>query len=294
MRTSSQSGHYRWAFIPAAALVLGLGIALLNPSSPDSIISASPEPSVATIFAAPATTTLSLDNAALIVAESQASAGISLISADGAVQSNADGDQPFVLASVGKLYVLASFLSAVEAEGREPTRSELSLLEDMIMVSDNEAAHALWDEANGIDGLQLLLAAHALDLVVEPVDGSWGSMGASAGDVARLLNALYNGELLNSGHTALALQLLGSVSEAQSWGIGAGLEDSDEATVLLKNGWYPEDDGWRINSAGIIETDGFVYSLVVLSEAQSTYQSGVDVVEAVAASINGGVAGAAY
>jgi hypothetical protein len=69
--------------------------------------------------------------------------------------------------------------------------------------------------------------------------------------------------------------------------VSARLENDEDTRVLLKNGWYPEDDGWCVNSAGIVvpprKPD---YVLVVLSCEQPSFEDGLRVTETIAGEIN--------
>jgi hypothetical protein len=59
--------------------------------------------------------------------------------------------------------------------------------------------------------------------------------------------------------------------------------------VLLKDGWYPDDDGWLVNSAGLVtpSSSATPYAIVVLGEGFSSYDEGLEVVNDVAAMANG-------
>jgi hypothetical protein len=56
--------------------------------------------------------------------------------------------------------------------------------------------------------------------------------------------------------------------------------------VFLKNGWYPEEEGWRVNSAGLVETAADRYVLVVLVYPASGMEEGVRLIESIAGRVN--------
>jgi hypothetical protein len=55
---------------------------------------------------------------------------------------------------------------------------------------------------------------------------------------------------------------------------------------MLKNGWYPEAEGWRLNSAGIIVSPGAQYVLTILTDSSPTMESGIELIERLATRIN--------
>ena len=58
-------------------------------------------------------------------------------------------------------------------------------------------------------------------------------------------------------------------------------------SVLLKNGWFPVDVGWRVHSAGIVRDVDYEprYAIVVLMSGQPDFETGVVAIERIAASI---------
>jgi hypothetical protein len=104
--------------------------------------------------------------------------------------------------------------------------------------------------------------------------------------VADLFWRLVYGRLLGPESTEVARELLSDIDPDQSWGVsaGAGLAEED---VLLNNGWYPETEGWRINSAGAVEDTGGGYVMVVLTYRSDTLREGIGLVELIASRING-------
>jgi hypothetical protein len=106
---------------------------------------------------------------------------------------------------------------------------------------------------------------------IEP-DDRWGASRASPRGVALLLDKLVAGEVLDEPSRTLALSLMNRVDPSQRWGVAAGViaNGSAGAAVGVKNGWYPDDDGWWVNSAGfVISSDGKPsYTIAILSDEQ--------------------------
>jgi hypothetical protein len=104
------------------------------------------------------------------------------------------------------------------------------------------------------------------------------------------LARLTSGELLSPADTTFATGLLSGVEADQRWGVSAIVQEIDpEANVLVKNGWYPTDEGWRLNSAGqVYPGDGEPpYVLVIFGNGFETYEEGVSIIESIAALANG-------
>jgi hypothetical protein len=78
---------------------------------------------------------------------------------------------------------------------------------------------------------------------------------------------------------------MAQVIASQRWGVPAGAPAS--LTVHMKNGWLPRaTHGWRINSIRCFTGPGGGYSIVVLTQDNSTMTYGVRTVEAIARAIN--------
>jgi hypothetical protein len=195
----------------------------------------------------------------------------------------------FRLASVAKLFILAAYLDRTSQNERELEQWEYELLDGMITYSDNDAAEYLWEELGGTEAIVSFLNAHGFYDFVPADDGSWGGAADTPTEVAAFVSGLLDGSLLGPENTATALGFLGRVTEGQRWGVTGGVASFDpEAAVLLKDGWYPEADGWLVNSAGfVIPSDGApAYALVILGEGFALYDDGLDAVNEIAQMAN--------
>jgi len=197
-----------------------------------------------------------------------------------------NGDQPFPLASVVKVPILLTAMDKAIREDRALTGYELRLIEKMITLSDNDAAIALWEEVGGVEGVRDYLRSAGLD-GFELYD-QWGASSATAREVALLLDRLTAGELLNEPSRAIAMDLMTRVDTSQRWGVTEGVSSPfGRATIGVKNGWYPDDDGWWVNSAGFVSsTGGPSYTIAILSAEQPSLEYGVWVIERIAYLIN--------
>ena len=212
------------------------------------------------------------------------SVGLSLVGLDGPILTVND-DRQFMLASVAKLYILFAYLDRLSQAGRGPSAEDYALMRAMIVVSDNTAASKLWKRIGGPNGLASFLRARGLEPIHTHDEDEWGSLRASSAQVAGLISQLLAGRLLDPTSTGLSLSLMSQVSSGQRWGVSAGVEPGS-VTAGLKDGWYPEANGWSINSAGIIVTPRSQYVLVILSDRAPSFREGVRRVERFAYSVN--------
>jgi hypothetical protein len=228
----------------------------------------------------------------LFLAEREGFTGAALYRDDGGLLFGVNVDEVFPLASVVKVHVLLTYLDAVQSEERELTPEEEILLELMIVHSDNYAADVLW-EALGSGRVADYLESKGLEPlpVIEGELAVWGSSVESPRHIAVLFDHLYAGDLLNEAMTERALQLLSHIDPSQTWGISAGLNfDIEEPPALyMKDGWFPAEEGWRLNSAGVIQPAGGwpPYTLVLLTYGQPSFDLGLETIETVASLING-------
>jgi len=83
---------------------------------------------------------------------------------------------------------------------------------------------------------------------------------------------------------------LNEVIPAQRWGIPEGVDaDAPDGTFVgVKNGWYPGDEGWRVNSAAVVLSPDprTGYAIAVMTDAQPSMGYGVQTIEQVAGEID--------
>jgi beta-lactamase class A len=192
------------------------------------------------------------------------------------------GDESFETASVAKVDILAALLLRAQDEGRELTARELRLATQMIGVSDNDAATALYDVIGRAAGLSAANARLGLEHTVP--SASWGLTTTTPNDQARLVGALLTtGTVFTDYSRETATALMTSIDADQAWGVSAAAAGGERAA--LKNGWLSRDTEageWIVNSAGRLTGDRTDLILVVLSHGNAGYRVGVDRVAKVA------------
>lgn len=194
-----------------------------------------------------------------------------------------NGDTQLELASSVKVLITLAVLDAAQRENRYVDSFELALLWPMITISDNDSATKLWDQIGGGKGLTNYLASIAAS-GIRPYDGPyWGTSTASALGLAAVLTRAVFGDILNAEHRALLISLMENVISNQWWGVTAGTEGTSDV-VGVKNGWYPDAAGWRVNSLGFVVSSGAqnYYTIAVLTNRQASLRHGIDTIEGVA------------
>ena len=191
----------------------------------------------------------------------------------------------FDSASVVKVTILSALLRELQQEGRTLTAAQKELATEMIEVSDNDAASALWAEA-GRPSLQHFLDLAGMNETVLGPGGYWGLTLITAHDELTLLNLLTSkNSVLTTANRDYILGLMARVVSYERWGVPAGAPT--DVTVHVKNGWLPlATHGWRINSIGSFSGDGKNYMIVVLTDDNPTMAYGVDTVQDIAEVIN--------
>jgi beta-lactamase class A len=236
--------------------------------------------------------TLSVD-AAEYAASRPEVIGVAVIIPDRGALYAFNADEPFPMASVAKVTILAAVLDRTQREHRALTEHEQALLELMITVSDNDSATALWSELGGAEGMAQYLQTVGLKGIRPNPREYWGASHASPKDVAQLFAQLAWGENLDASRRAYALDLLAGVVPAQRWGVTACIpEDVPEGTVIaLKDGWYPGLYGWWVNTAGLLlpGDQRSAYAIAVLTKQQPSFEVGVETVEGVAARVHAAI-----
>jgi beta-lactamase class A len=196
----------------------------------------------------------------------------------------------FVAASIMKVDVLSGLLLERQRAGRGLSPAERSLAARMIRFSDNSAADALYVRAGRGPGITRANRLLGLRQTV-PYPTRWGASSTSPADQVRLLRGLATGEgPLNAANRHYVLDLMGSVTAGQDWGVTAAARPGDR--VAVKNGWTPlryQGNGWAVNSIGRIAGHGHDFLVAVCSAGHPTFGTGVATVEHLASLVVGGL-----
>ena len=186
--------------------------------------------------------------------------------------------------SIVKLYILETLLLQKQNSGGL-SESEQATATTMIENSDNDAAETLFEDIGGRDALIAANSTLGLTNTTPGPSDYWGLTQTSAADYVTLLSHLTatTGSPLTAASKAYVLGLMRNVESDQRWGVGV---TADAGTDFAnKNGWLgvDSDDGlWLVNSTGVVTIDGQTVLMAVLTQHNSDFDSGVDLVESLA------------
>jgi len=174
-----------------------------------------------------------------------------------------------------KVAIMLTFLNLTESQGREPNDTETALLTTMIENSDNDSASTLYyDIIGGAGGVSRYLNKIGIT-GLNPDPNAWGDSMISPLVMTHLLTLLYEGKVLTQQDRQLALNLMEHIELDQRFGVGDTAPD--DATVAMKNGWLPDDDGlWAVNSSGIVTLGKETYIISVYTIENNSFGDGID------------------
>ena len=223
--------------------------------------------------------------------EREGSVGVAVIVPQYHAVYTANGHNLFHLASVAKVVIMLTLLNQAAAEGRTLTAQEMAHLEPMIVLSSNEDADALWWSVGGAKAVNEYLAEQSLHEILPDEDGYWGESLASPHDIAQLLSNLIETEGVDEQYRSIAVDLmLQAAVDSGGWGAVSGIPNEPSLKVYrgAKDGWYPADEGWWVNSAGFVlpDHDKPSYALAILTNEQPSVEYGATTVHEIAAQIH--------
>lgn len=235
--------------------------------------------------AEPATTAHDrLEDAESFVADRDGTVSFAIVSPRGEMRGR-DEHALFTCASVVKSMLLAAELHRLADSGQPLDSATRSLLEQMITISDNDAATAIYARV-GDEGLYRV----AKDAGMEDfeVQYSWGFAKISAADMARMFARL--DRVLPERYLEYGKGLLGSITPEQSWGIPA-IAEPRGWSVRFKGGWLVTDAGQLVSQAAELRRPGRTLGMAVLSDGDPSMAYGIETVQGVASRLLAGGSG---
>jgi beta-lactamase class A len=172
----------------------------------------------------------------------------------------------FTTASSVKVPIMIAFLARCEAQHREPTSRENSLLNGMIERSLDGAATALWGEIGGAAGLAAFMKSAGIEGLTPNRSGwSWSTMSPAA--MVALLTRLHEGTILNPSHRYLALYLMRHVIASQRIGVADTAPRGASVAMKIGRWWYDEKLGGTVlSSSGIVTLGDETYIISVYTD----------------------------
>ncbi len=229
---------------------------------------------------------VALSVAALTFARTRAPIwGVAVSVPGGGTTYTENADEQVPTASVVKVLVMLVVLEQARQERRPVSEGELALLWPMITESDNDSTSQLWSHVGRGQAVASYLRAIGVAGVTPDPGTSWGVTFASARGMATALGKLLAGEILDDASRRLALRLLDGVVPSQRWGVTAGTAQDD--AVGVKDGWYPGEEGWRVNSVGVVRPhSGAPYAVAVMTGGRASLREGIETIEGIAERVN--------
>ncbi len=224
------------------------------------------------------------------IATREGDMGVAVVVPSQRMVYSSNGDAPFHMASVAKVAIMLTVLDSASRSQRGLTTYQRTLLQSMIIYSGNDAADALWSQVGGARVVKAYLDSIGLDGIELDRFGAWGDSLASPEAVAFLFATLVEDDILDERNRDIAIDLMSRVDPSQRWGVTAGLPDELPAgwVVGVKNGWYPAETGWWVNSAGFfLPSNGKPgYTVAIMADAQPSLAYGIETIETIARQIH--------
>ena len=192
------------------------------------------------------------------------------------------GTRAFPMYSTAKVPIMLAVLDQAARENRRVTAWEQDRIEIMIKVSDNAAASQLLQHAGGAAAVEKFLRSIGIRNT-RINDYTWGSSTTTAPDMARLMAKLGDCTILVPRLCSYAIETMQNVAGGQKWGVSAGVPAS--GLVALKNGWYPQRNGWGINSIGLVVNGGKRYTIAVFTNPNPSKEYGVETIERISSEV---------
>ena len=188
--------------------------------------------------------------------------------------------RPLRTASMVKIDILAALLHSYEQRHRSLSDEEKRTAQLMIEHSDNDAATTLFTTLGGPDVLNAFNASIGMTQTSSQWD--WGATVTTPYDEIALLRVLVlPSAVLTDDDRNFELQLMEHVVGYQRFGVGQGLPP--EALVGLKNGWFPYESGWGINTAGYVMLGNTEYLVAIQTGNNPDQRYGRDTVSTLSA-----------
>jgi hypothetical protein len=188
-------------------------------------------------------------------------------------------DRQFFSASVSKAMLLVAELRRLRREDAPLDSQTQRLLEQMITLSDNDAADVIYERV-GDPGLNEVAALSGMTNFGGNV-GHWSNVQLTAGDLARFMSRL--DQLLHVPHGDEGSEMLASVISSQRWGIPEAAPGN--VRVRLKGGWRPADDGQLVHQMARVDMRGESYSIAILTDGNPSQAYGEETIRLIAAEL---------
>jgi hypothetical protein len=191
-----------------------------------------------------------------------------------------EGDRQYSSASASKVLLLAAELRELKEDGAPLDSAAKSLLEPMIVYSDNDAGSGVYARVGDAGLEEVAERAQMRDFEVDP--GFWGGAQITAADMARFYYRLERN--LVGRHRDYGMELLAGITSTQRWGIPAAAGGGWR--VWFKGGWRPSGEEGTTGAvthqaALLVHRSGQRLGLAVLSNEAPGEGGGFSAIEGI-------------
>ncbi len=190
-----------------------------------------------------------------------------------------DAGRTFFSASVSKAMLLVAELRRLRREELPLDEATRTTLNQMITLSDNDAADAIYERV-GDAGLNEVAEVAGMADYSGGV-GHWSNVQLSAGDLALFMSEI--DELLNLPGGDTANEMMSSIIPSQSWGVPEVAPA--EARVRFKGGWRPGETGELVHQMAHVDLHGESYSVAVMTDGNPSQSYGEETIRLIAAEL---------
>ena len=220
--------------------------------------------------------------AADVAMERRGYVGVAVYNLDDGALYSFQGPRAFAMYSTAKVPIMLAVLDRAVREDRRVTLREQRLITAMITTSDNNAATTLYVDIGGAKAVNSYLRQIGINNThMDP--GSWGYSTTTAQDMARLMAKLGNCTILVERLCNYGIATMQQVVRSQHWGVSAGVPSA--ASVALKNGWFPSNGGWGVNSIGLVRSGGKHYAIAALTSPSPSMDYGIQTIERISTEV---------
>jgi len=190
-----------------------------------------------------------------------------------------DAGRPFFSASVSKAMLLVAELRRLRREDLPLDDATRATLTQMITLSDNVAADAIYARVGDAGLNEVAKVAGMTDYSGDV--GHWSNVQFSAGDLALFMSEL--DELLALQGGEAGSKMLSSVISTQRWGVPQAAPG--DARIRFKGGWRPSDSGELVHQMARVDVNGKSYSLAVMTDGNPSQPYGEKTIRLIAAEL---------
>ena len=191
-------------------------------------------------------------------------------------------NRQFRSAGVVTADILAALLYQHQQSGTALTARQADRAVAMVADGNDAASRRMWRAVGGARGLASANRALKLRHTIPGADGNWALTRTTVSDELQLLTDLTSPQSpLAAPARAYELGLMAGPAAGQHWGAYAA--GTGRTGYAIKNGSLAVPRLWVINSIGVVDNDGHVLLIAVLTSDNASQAAGIAVASAAAA-----------